>query len=62
MNCKKVQFLLDTGSNVTLMTEGCFKRLFGEQIMGDENDLHWLKLQAANGLAMPYVGYALAEV
>lgn len=62
MNCKKVQFLLDTGSNVTLMTEGCFKRLFGEQIMGDENDLYWLKLQAANGLAMPYVGYALTEV
>lgn len=59
---KEVTFLLDTGSNVTLMPQACFRRLFGEQEPGKESDLNWLKLKAANGLAIPYVGYVLAEV
>lgn len=30
--------------------------------MGDENDLYWLKLKAANGLALPYIGYAMGQM
>lgn len=59
---KKVTFLLDTGSNVTLMTEACFKRLFAGHELNDESDLYWLKLRAANGLSIPYVGYVMADV
>ncbi|CAI5671927.1 unnamed protein product [Oreochromis niloticus] len=44
------------------MPEACFKTLFGDQEPGKESELNWLKLKAANGLAIPYVGYVLAEV
>lgn len=59
---KEVIFLLDTGFNVTIMPEACFKRLFGDHEPGNERDFNWLKWKTANGLAIPYVGYVLAEV
>lgn len=59
---KEVIFLLDTGFNVTIMPEACFKRLFGDHEPGNERDLNWLKWKTANGLAIPHVGYVLAEV
>lgn len=59
---KEEMFLLDTGSNVTVRPEVCFKRLFGDQEQGNESDLNWLNWKTANALANPYVGYVLAEV
>lgn len=53
---------MDTGSQVTLMTEACFNQLFPEQDVGSKEDLGWLTLTAANGLQIPYVGYVLADV
>lgn len=44
VDSKEVMLLLDSGSNMTLMPEGCFKRSLGEKEPGDENN--WLKLKA----------------
>ena len=53
--------LLDTGSMVTTVTEG----FFGKHICptGDvESTSSWLKLKAANGLDIPYIGYVELDV
>lgn len=54
---KDVIFSFDTDSNVTLMPNACFKRLFEDQEPGNQCDFNWKKLKAANGLAISYVGY-----
>lgn len=59
---KPVDCLLDTGSQVTLMTEDFYRRLFPQQRVGARSDLGWLTLRAANGLEIPYVGYALIDI
>ncbi len=50
-------FLLDTGSQVSTITEHFFK----EHLAGEEKDMlyttGWLKITAANGLDIPYLGY-----
>ena len=49
--------LLDTGSNVSTLTESFFR----DHLHGEEEDMHctakWLKLTAANKLPLPYLGY-----
>lgn len=52
-----VSCLLDTGSQVSTITEGFFR----EHLFGDDSDVlstsGWLKITAANGLDIPYLGY-----
>uniref|UniRef100_A0A3B1KBC2 Gypsy retrotransposon integrase-like protein 1 n=1 Tax=Astyanax mexicanus TaxID=7994 RepID=A0A3B1KBC2_ASTMX len=48
--------LLDTGSQVTLMQHGMLKKYFPHYQMGQAPIL---TLKAANGLEIPYVGYAV---
>lgn len=45
------------GSMVSTITESCFLSNFG--LWGQERlrSCNWLELQAANGLAIPYIGY-----
>ena len=58
---KKIPCLLDTGSQVTLFSHTLFQKYFGEEVLCDARDLPWLTLKAANGLKIPYVGYAVLD-
>ncbi|RXN39428.1 Transposon Ty3-I Gag-Pol poly [Labeo rohita] len=57
-----VSCLLDTGSQVSTITEGFFR----EHLSGNESDVlstsGWLKITAANGLDIPYLGYMELDV
>ena len=54
--------LLDTGSQVSTITE----KLFREHLGGEDEDIlftaGWLRLTATNGLEIPYLGYMELEV
>lgn len=53
--------ILDTGSQVTLFSRTLFRRyLCQEEVQGAEQ-IPWLTLRAANGLKLPYVGYAILD-
>lgn len=58
----RVSCLVDTGSMVSTVTESFFLQHF--QSWGHERlqSCNWLKLRAANGLAIPYVGYLELDV
>ena len=57
----EVTCLLDTGSMVTTVTEGFFRKHICPT--GDvESTSSWLKLKAANGLDIPYIGYVELDV
>ena len=57
-----VRSLLDTGSMVTLVTESFFKDKL-ESILSNPHDAsRLLKLQGANGLDIPYLGFVTATV
>lgn len=58
---ERVPCVLDTGSQVTLFSQSLFKRCFGEAVMLGAEDLSWLTLRAANGLQIPYIGYAVLD-
>ena len=49
--------ILDTGSQGTLFSKALFQ---DEPVMG-ASEISWLSLRAANGLQLPYVGYALLD-
>lgn len=56
-----IRCLVDTGSQVTLLSEiVCNEFLKHKQVRGSEH-LSWLTLRAANGLTIPYVGYIFAD-
>ena len=57
-----VSCLVDTGSMVSTITESLFRQQF--ETWGQERlkSCHWLQLRAANGLAIPYVGYLELDV
>lgn len=54
--------LLDTGSNVSTLTESFFRN----HLYGEDEDMHctakWLKITAANKLPLPYIGYVELDV
>ena len=52
--------LLDTGSQVTLMQQSLFDEYFSSAKLG-KSPL-FFKLKAANGLAIPYTGYAVLDL
>lgn len=53
----EVPCLLDTGSMVTTLSESFFKQHFEPWGSEKLHECGWLQLRAANGLAIPYVGY-----
>ena len=61
MNGIDVPSLLDTGSNVTTLTKSFFMSHFHSD-QPKINTCKWLNLSAANGLAIPYLGYAEMDV
>ena len=62
MGGAQVLCLVDTGSMVSTVTESFFLQHF--QPWGHERlqACNWLKLRAANGLDIPYVGYLELDV
>uniref|UniRef100_A0A3B3H9D6 Gypsy retrotransposon integrase-like protein 1 n=1 Tax=Oryzias latipes TaxID=8090 RepID=A0A3B3H9D6_ORYLA len=54
----QVKCLLDTGSNVSTVTESFFNKHFRPSLKNCE----WLSLSAANGLSIPYLGYFERDV
>ena len=54
--------LLDTGSNVSTLTEGFFR----DHLHGEDEDMHctakWLRITAANKLPLPYLGYVELDI
>ena len=58
----KVPCLIDTGSQVSMVSESLFKTHL-EPVMGTSpHDMGWLRLTAANGLGIPYIGIADLDV
>uniref|UniRef100_A0A3B1JKD5 Gypsy retrotransposon integrase-like protein 1 n=1 Tax=Astyanax mexicanus TaxID=7994 RepID=A0A3B1JKD5_ASTMX len=57
----KTSCLLDTGSEVTTITESFFNEHFGEQEL-TLSSAHWVKLTAANGLDIPVLGCLEADI
>lgn len=57
----KLPCLLDTGSQVTLFSESFFRKWLAKEQKRDPQDLGWLTLKAANGLQIPYTGYAILD-
>uniref|UniRef100_A0A3B3IF94 Gypsy retrotransposon integrase-like protein 1 n=1 Tax=Oryzias latipes TaxID=8090 RepID=A0A3B3IF94_ORYLA len=62
MGGRSISCLVDTGSMVSTITESFFKQNF--EPWGPERlrSCQWLQLRAANGLAIPYLGYLELEV
>jgi len=56
-----VPFVLDTGSQVTLLSQSLFRKHLGGTGVTEAAETPWLVLRAANGLEIPYVGYALVD-
>lgn len=57
----KVPCILDTGSQVTLFSESFIQKWLGHIKPRGADDLNWLTLKAANGLSIPYTGYAILD-
>ncbi|KAJ8351958.1 hypothetical protein SKAU_G00234340 [Synaphobranchus kaupii] len=53
--------LLDTGSQVTLFSEGYYWQWLGDRPMQNPAILEWLNLRAANGLQIPFIVYAVMD-
>lgn len=58
---QQVPCLLDTGSQVTMFSQSLFQQHFGVEGIQDPSSIPWLTLKAANGLQIPYVGYAVLD-
>ncbi|KAK0143148.1 hypothetical protein N1851_018732 [Merluccius polli] len=57
-----VPCLLDTGSMVTTITEEFFEKHLQPRLKTPLNPCSWLTLKGANGLEIPYRGYAELEI
>lgn len=53
-------FLIDTGSQVSTLTEGYYNRVLAPRI--EKRELTKLNIVAANGLQVPYVGFVLIDI
>lgn len=54
--------LLDTGSMVSMITEGFFESNFSAHVKEQLQPCSWLSLKAANGSEIPYCGYLELDV
>ena len=61
INGCSIPFVLDTGSQVTLLSRSLFRKHLEGTGVTNAADTPWLALRAANGLEIPYVGYALVD-
>uniref|UniRef100_A0A1A8L5P6 Gypsy retrotransposon integrase-like protein 1 n=1 Tax=Nothobranchius pienaari TaxID=704102 RepID=A0A1A8L5P6_9TELE len=61
MNGRSIPFILDTGSQVTMLSKSMFTKYLEGTSMTSPGHLPWLTLRAANGLKIPYIGYALVD-
>ena len=61
MNGCPIPFVLDTGSQVTLLSRSLFRKCLEGTNVTSADEVSWLTLRAANGLEIPYVGYALVD-
>ena len=61
INGQPIPCLLDTSSQVTLMSETFFRQRLGNVGLESGDEPRWLSLKAANGLQIPYIGYALLD-
>ena len=57
----KIPCVLDTGSQVTLFSYSLFQRCVAPELLQDPDRIPWLTLKAANGLRIPYIGYAVLD-
>lgn len=57
----KLPCLLDTGSQVTLFSQSFFQKWLGHCPVQKKEGIDWLKLKAANGLQIPYIGYVVLD-
>ncbi|KAK6479254.1 hypothetical protein HHUSO_G19953, partial [Huso huso] len=57
-----VPCLLDTGSQVTMLRQSFFEQHFGKHGKYLQDPTAWLSLRAANGLAIPYEGWAVMDI
>lgn len=62
MGGESVPCLADTGSMVSTVTESFFRHHFEPWGQEKLQSCHWLQLRAANGLAIPYIGYLKLEI
>ncbi|XP_041862171.1 uncharacterized protein LOC121653037 [Melanotaenia boesemani] len=58
----QVPCLVDTGSMVSTITESFFEKNFAPWGSDKLRTCNWLRLTAANGLAIPYIGYFELDV
>lgn len=58
----QVPCLIDTGSMVSTVTETFFQKHFAPNGPTSLKSCNWLQLRAANGLAIPYIGYMELDV
>lgn len=58
----EVPCLVDTGSMVSTITESFFLQQFEPWGQERLQSCHWLQLRAANGLAIPYLGYLELDI
>lgn len=59
VNGKTVKAVLDTGSEVTILSKRCFYDLFGDTPL---EHINWLKISSADDVEMPYLGYFEADI
>ena len=60
VNDKEVKCLLDTGAEVSTLTEDFYKNnLAGIETV---DTTKWMKITAANGIEIPYIGYVEADL
>ena len=58
---KNIPCILDTGSQVTLFSQSLFQKYVQQEPIHEAGEIPWLTLKAANGLKLPYIGYAILD-
>lgn len=58
----KTQCLIDTGAEVSTLTEEYFRKYLAPQGQEPLDTSPWLRITAANGSAIPYLGYVEVDV
>lgn len=58
----EVSCLLDTGSQVSMIRQDWFEKHFGQEGQRLKDPTSWLKLRAANGKEIPYLGYVALQL
>ena len=60
LNGKQVKCILDSGAEVSTITESFYNKYLSDSKVKDTTT--WMKISAANGLDIPFVGYIMAQV